>query len=408
MTLNDFWVWTYAALGSAAARRLIAHYGSPLTSCKAGRNEWVSSGIVSESDMEKAMRINPVYAQSITAECEKKNWSIILPGSEYYPELLAQIKDYPVILFVNGNAGILCSRLMIASVGTRNSSAQGEYLAYRMCRNLSAAGAVTVSGGALGIDSSSHSGALDAGAGTIAVLGCGLGSSYLKANENLRSRITENGALVTEYLPDEGAKRINFPRRNRIISGMCRGTVVTEASVNSGSLITARYAKKQGRDVFVFPGVSGLPGFDGSDLLLSEGASPVTSAYDVIKEYDPSLSADRDPYLCENILSGMPAAPERKTVKKSEETVNHAKISEEKKEEKKDEKKPERTKLPVPENLSVCAKKLYEYIALQPVQTDTAAIKAGLGGSELMCALTELELAGIIRQLPGNRCVAEQ
>lgn len=411
MTLNDFWIWVYGALGSSAARKLLSVYGNPLAACKAGRSEWVSSGIITEGEMEKAiLRMKPEQAQYTAALCEKKHWNIILPGGEYYPELLRQIKKYPVILFADGDKTVLTGKTMIASVGTRNSSARGEFLAYSLCKALARAGAVVVSGGAFGIDTVSHTGAIDGGGKTVAVLGCGFGCNYLSANEKLRKRIAENGALLTEYLPNEGATPYHFPERNRIISGMCSATVVTQAAEKSGSLITAGCAMEQGRTVFAFPVDSHIEGFSGNDILFKKGAHPIISAGDIFSENTPEGIDTASPEVHRNLLMAMNTEiteqkPDDAQVMSRKKTPAAAKAARETVEPTAAE-PCEPVKQPVPPELGELAKRLYEHIGTQAVIADDAAIKAGLNGGELMCALTELEVAGIVRQLPGNRCVA--
>lgn len=149
----------------------------------------------------------------------------------------------------------------------------------RLCR----AGTVIVSGGALGVDSAAHSGALRAGGTTIAVLGCGIGYPYLEGGRSMRDEISSHGALISEYPPGTPPSKTTFPCRNRLISGLCLGTVIVEAGENSGSLITARLAAEQGRDVFAIPGNVMSKNYTGTNRLLRDGAKPVYSALDVLE-----------------------------------------------------------------------------------------------------------------------------
>lgn len=173
----------------------------------------------------------------------------------------------------------------MAVVGTRSATPYGHKTAFRLSYRLAECGALIVSGGALGIDSEAHRGALQAGGRTIAVLGCSIDYPYLSANAELRKMISEHGALISEYPPGTPPSKVSFPIRNRLISGLALGTVVVEASIKSGSLITADHALNQGKDVFAVPGNIMSSAYAGSNRLLSDGAKPVFSAADILSEY---------------------------------------------------------------------------------------------------------------------------
>jgi DNA processing protein len=200
-----------------------------------------------------------------------------------YPILLLQIDTPPPLLYVHGNSDIL-DEPVLAMVGSRNPSATGSRTATDFARHLSAAGLVISSGLALGIDAASHQGALDAGAPTIAVMGTGLDRVYPARHRDLARQIAERGALVSEFPIGTPPRAENFPRRNRIISGLSLGTLVVEAATRSGSLITARYAGDQGREVFAIPGSIHNPLARGCHQLIRQGAKLVETAQDVIVE----------------------------------------------------------------------------------------------------------------------------
>lgn len=197
-----------------------------------------------------------------------------------YPALLRQIPDPPMLLYVLGELQ-LADQLLIAMVGTRRPSQYGRQVAHDLARDLAQAGAIIVSGLAVGIDGAAHQGALDGKGRTIAVLGCGLDVIYPRAHAKLRERIISNGALITEMPLGVHPQAWHFPVRNRIISGLSLATIVVEAPHNSGALITADWALEQGREVFVVPGPITNPRFKGNHQLLKEGAQLIECADDV-------------------------------------------------------------------------------------------------------------------------------
>ena len=200
-----------------------------------------------------------------------------------YPVLLSQLESPPPLLYIHGQTSIL-SEPLLAMVGSRNPSASGVRTATDFARHLSAAGLVISSGLALGIDAACHQGALDAGMPTVAVMGTGLDRVYPARHRDLARQIAEQGALVSEFPIGTAPRAENFPRRNRIISGMSLGTLVVEAAIRSGSLITARYAGDQGREVFAIPGSIHNPLARGCHHLIRQGAKLVETAQDVMDE----------------------------------------------------------------------------------------------------------------------------
>lgn len=204
-----------------------------------------------------------------------------------YPDLLREIQDPPPVLFIKGQWPLILdnSTLTIAMVGSRESSEYGTRAAEALAHGLAEKGAVVVSGMARGIDCAAHRGALDGGGKTIAVLGSGLLNVYPKSNLSIFERISTNGAILSEFPPNLKAKPFNFPRRNRIISGMSRGVVVVEAGMKSGSLITVDYALSQGRDVFAVPGNINSLSSKGSNFLIKQGAKIVLCPSDILEEY---------------------------------------------------------------------------------------------------------------------------
>lgn len=222
---------------------------------------------------------------------EKKNTRMVTFADPEYPALLREIHDSPLVLFVRGRLPV-DPRPHIAIVGARNGTQLGFDIARDFGRELAAAGFVVVSGLALGVDTFAHLGALEGGGRTIAVLGSGPDITYPAANRKIRERIlAENGALVSEYPPGTPARPWHFPVRNRVIAGMCVATVVVEASARSGSLITARLAAEQDREVFAIPGNIRSALAEGTLALIKDGAQLVTSPHDLIEYYARLLPA---------------------------------------------------------------------------------------------------------------------
>jgi DNA processing protein len=231
-----------------------------------------------------------------------------------YPQLLLQIPDSPPLLYTHGNVDILSS-LQISMVGSRNPTVSGRRTASEFAGCLALAGLTITSGLALGIDAASHSGALDAGKPTIAVMGTGLDRVYPASHRDLAHRIAELGALVSEYPIGTPPRPENFPRRNRIISGLSLGTLVVEAATRSGSLISARCAADQGREVFAIPGSIHNPLSRGCHALIRQGAKLVETAQDILDELGTlaaattvttrssvAMSAEQSPELADDYM----------------------------------------------------------------------------------------------------------
>ena len=236
--------------------------------------------------MLDAMESTPIEkADEIIAVCKQNGWDIITVDDENYPNKLKEIFDPPAVLYVDGKMPDVDKMLSIAVVGTRKPSNYAKSVARVISKGLARCNAVVISGGALGIDTSAHIGALECGGITVAVMGCGLGSNYLSSNKDLRRRITEKGAVISEFPPFTPASRFTFPMRNRIISGLADGVFVAEAGTKSGSLITATFAVSQNRDMFATAASIFDNRFNGTNKLISDGAVPVVDVESIISHY---------------------------------------------------------------------------------------------------------------------------
>lgn len=224
-------------------------------------------------------------ATRISEYCKQNRVRILFWQDEDYPSSLRPLRDPPVLLYCKGNLPDLSRKLCISVVGTRSMSEYGKRIAYKIGYELGAAGAVVVSGMALGNDGVAAAGTILAGGSTVAVLGSGIDVPYPREHDQLFSEITGRGAVLTEFAPGTPPEGRNFPIRNRIISGLSQGTVVVEGDVKSGAMITARTAIMQGRDIYAFPGNVGETNSAGTNSLISDGAAIALSARDILENY---------------------------------------------------------------------------------------------------------------------------
>lgn len=282
-----YWVWLQHALGAGSTKqnRILESYLSPAEFYSAGTQAWLLEGFFTSKEMDKLSSFSPYDAQALIEYSEKIGQQVVTPECGNYPKPLLQIHNPPCALYVKGALPDFSSVPAISIVGTRKATATGASAARSFAFELAGQGVVIVSGGALGIDTAAHKGALQAGGKTVCVLGCGIDFNYLMGNAPLRAAIANFGAVISEYPPGTQAINSNFPIRNRIISGLTLGTLVVEAAGKSGSLITADYALEQGRDVFAVPAGIYSPVSQGVNNLIKNGAKPVSSAREILEEY---------------------------------------------------------------------------------------------------------------------------
>ena len=224
-------------------------------------------------------------ARAIYDYCKRSGIDVIPFGDKRYPERLRLIEDPPVVLYCLGKLPDFNNKLCIGIVGTRKMTRYGRAAAYKFSYELSSLGACVVSGLALGVDAAAACGALEGGEPTAQILGCGVGIVYPKAHSHLREAVIKNGALISEYPPLEDPKKYYFPQRNRIISGLSQGVFVTECRKESGAMITADIAMSQGKELFALPGNVGEPTAEGPNELLRRGAYAALSTEDIINQY---------------------------------------------------------------------------------------------------------------------------
>ena len=337
-------------LGAAAIRGLLKQFGLPeniLTATRAQLERAAGPAAVALLHSEDTA---PAVERAVRW-AQEPGHAIVTLADATYPKLLLQIPDPPPLLYAVGRLDLL-ERPSLAIVGSRNATAQGARNAEQFAQAFSAAGLTIVSGLALGIDAAAHQGGLAAAGSTIAVLGTGVDVIYPRQNTALAHRIGESGLLVSEFPLGSAGAAHHFPRRNRLISALAQGCLVVEAALASGSLITARAAAEQGREVFAIPGSIHSPLSKGCHALIKQGAKLVESAEDVLAE----LTAFR-----RTAYASTGAPPE---VAESDPLLAH--------------------------------------LGFDPVDVDTLCARTGLAAEQVSAALLRLELAGRIAALPGG------
>ena len=284
-----YWIWLQQALkhGNNRIENVRTSYDDIKEFYSAGEMGWRLCGCFTNSQIYSMSSFTLEEAEIILKKSYNLGYDVISIEDERYPKLLQNIQNPPCVIYTCGDISCLKDSLTIAIVGTRKATENGLKIAYDISYGLAKSGAVVISGGALGVDSAAHKGAMDAGGKTVAVLGCGIDYPYLMIQKGLRNKISENGTLISEYPPGFEPTAYTFPIRNRIISGLSKGTLIIEAGEKSGSLITANLANDQNRDVFVTPIKNGYEEkFKGSLALIEDGATVVSCAEDILKEYN--------------------------------------------------------------------------------------------------------------------------
>jgi len=285
MLLHWIWFAEMPGITPLQKRKLLERFQDPEELYHASATalaKWELPEKIQKALLEKDLQ----EAQKILRACNKKNIGILPMTEAAYPARLRNTVDAPVLLYYKGVLPNWNEVPVIGVVGTRKATAYGLQVAYQLSSQIACCGGLVVSGGAEGADTEAMKGALDAGFPVVGVLGCGVDVDYPRSNRKFFAAVTENGCLVSEYAPGTGVKKWHFPARNRIISGMGNGVLVVEAPERSGALITARLALEQGRDVFAVPGNINTPNHAGSNALLQDGAIPVLSGWDVLREYE--------------------------------------------------------------------------------------------------------------------------
>ncbi len=360
-------------LGPAPARRLLAAFGSPQAvfaaqpdAVRAVLPRFAPDALQADTGWQPELERTWAWLQSAQAEAPR---AVLTLADAAYPAPLLEAVDPPLVLFAEGDLN-RWRRPAVAIVGSRNPTVQGAENAEAFARALSEAGVVVVSGLARGVDAAAHDGALQpiesgdapAAGGTIAVLGTGLNEVYPKGHKPLARRVARNGLMLSEFTLHTPPLPANFPRRNRIVAALSRGTLVVEAAVQSGSLITARLANEMGREVLAIPGSIHSPQSKGCHALIKQGAKLVETAQDVLEELRLGTAMASD-------------APAATAVSPDGEALSDAQAGGE--------------------------DPVLRAMGHDPVGQDALSARTGLGPAELGARLLELELMGQVARLPG-------
>ncbi len=349
-------------LGCGLVRRLVLHFGSPGAVLVAGREVAAVEGIgrrtarlfVDRAELDRA-RCRAMEVQERAAAAGVHLLPFIDPR---FPRCLGEIHDAPALLYLRGDLTVF-NKPAVAVIGSRAATAYGKRISRILARELARAGVVVVSGLAAGVDGNAHQGCLEGGAATIGVLGCGVDVIYPRSNARLYQEIGARGLLVSEYEPGTRPEGFRFPARNRIISGLSLGVVIVEAARRSGSLITARLALDQGREVFAVPGRIDSLKSEGPHRLIQQGAHLVHTVDDILQELELAVSLSRGSDVQGNG--------------------------------------------DLPRDLSVEERQVVDSLEVYPVDIDDLAAKTGLAAAVLHGLLLQLELKGLVRQLPGQQ-----
>ena len=427
-----YWIWLAEACGVASKSfgRLVTRYDDPFEVYRLEEEEVEHLEGVDRLLKERLGNKSLESAYSILRYCKQNKVDIVVYTDPRYPARLRSIEDPPVLLYCLGKFPDMNRRLCIATVGTRKMSEYGEDMAYRISYELASAGAVVVSGMALGIDGVCAAAALEADGTTVAVLGCGISVVYPKEHTRLMESIARHGAVITEYPPMERPNGRNFPRRNRIISGLCQGTLIVEGAPGSGALITASLAIAQGRELFALPGKVDENNSEGPNELIQSGAHMAMHAEDILNFYD-FLYHDVVDYKGLSRAKKQVHAPSR-TLKKygvaaralriapvatalAEEASAPVSPKRTQKPKKKTEEAPAesvKTQNPTPTSpdrsqeilvsLDDTTRKVLEAMPLDRSVSPDALVATGLDMGDVMTSLTMLELGGFVSSLPGG------
>ncbi len=342
-------------VGSANLFDIYSHFGSMEAAWIASALDWQEVKQLRNSTIsafkEKQKEID---LDELEKEFASKNIGVVTIADEEYPECLRNISDPPAILFFQGDFLNKDFNKTLAIVGSRRCTSSAVENTKAIIKGLKSAGAIIVSGGAYGVDTAAHTGALEAGLETIVVLGGGIENLYPNQNIPMFKKVLENnGVLLSEYYPETKPDVFRFPQRNRIISGLSKGTLVVEANIKSGALITAKLCLEQGKELMCMPGLLSNPNTQGTHKLLKEGAGLVTTSEDIINYLGWEAEETPQPLISQNDLTDEESA-------------------------------------------------IVEVVSYEPTNVEKIAKETKININDLMVMLTMLELKGIIKQLPGE------
>ena len=414
MLIHWIWLATRPHMNDRDKLAVLMHFGDPedvfFAEDEAYRAVEGMTQIIASALQDKDLH----EAGQILRTCMDKEIHICTFHDGAYPGKLKNIADPPMVLYYKGHIPDLDGSPVIAAIGTRKASVYGLNVAKRMGGQLARCGGIVVSGMATGIDAAATSGALTAGGKTVGVLGCGVDVVYPVSNRGLYADVERYGCLISEFPPGTPPHKWNFPKRNRIMSGLSNGVLVVEAPKISGALITARQAADQGRDVFVVPGNVDVPSCAGSNALLRDGATAVFSGWDVISEYlalyPDKIRSDKESVQPAGFTDDvMRITQEEKVAAKVAQKPHNVKKqdSSDKKQAKKpidkDNDRPYHDIRDTFASLSEEEKKIAEFLLDGEQLVDDVIANSGMPAGEVLSLLTLLEIQNVVVRKPGKR-----
>ncbi len=371
------------SIGTIHLNRLLEHFGSIQESWHASPADLLNIEGFSPNTIEKFIKERNLLTDldDLEEKIASKDIKIITLADDNYPYYLKQIYDPPIVLFVKGSLQNFNQEKSLAVVGSRKATHYIKEVLKQIISGLKGQDITIVSGMAVGVDTCAHQAALDNGINTIAVIGSGFDNIYPAQNKELYKKIiSSGGAVVSEYFPDKQASPMTFPRRNRIISGLSQGTLVGEAGLKSGALITAKLCLDQNRELMCIPGMVTNPNTEGTYKLIKEGAAVITRVEDVFNQLNWEIKnrhAELVSASCQFSTESLPAYAGQ-TLKQVQGDVTTVNSNEE---------------------------KIYKMLDFEPKSFDKILEETKINIDELMMTLTMLELTGAIKQLPGQQFV---
>ena len=434
-----YWVWLAEKCGVASKEfaRLIARFENPFEIFRLDAEELYAVDCIDDRLRDRLSQKSLEQAYSILKYCSKNGIDIITYGDKRYPLRLKTLEDPPVLLYCIGEFPKFDDRLCIGVVGTRKISAYGMQSTYKISYELASAAVCIVSGMALGVDAVAACAAIEAGGTTVAVLGCGVDVVYPKPHAKLKRAISKHGCVISEYPPAEAPYGSNFPKRNRIISGLCQGVLVIEGNKQSGAIITAEKAISQGREVFALPGKINESNSEGPNDLIQRGVNVALSSDDLIYHFDflyhnaidsvelyfARSRSEFDASVLEKYgvsaevhfgASEMPSVDTKRKAdrsnasavqKSSNTTTKNEDIAVTHKASVNDDSERARgadNSLAVLESLDSVTRKVFEAMPIDKAISPDEFVANGISIAEAVTSLTMLEIMGLVSSLPGG------
>lgn len=412
MLVHWIWLATRPGIHGRVKAALVERFRDPEAIFYADRDSFREVEDLTQEGCEALADKDLTQAEQILDACDREELRILTYQDAGYPKRLQNIPDPPLVLYYKGKLPDFEGHPLIGVVGTRDASLYGLGAAKRMGYQIARCGGIVVSGMAKGIDAMAMQGALTAGEPVVGVLGCGAEQIYPLSNRNLFADTQRYGCILSEFPPGTPPMKQNFPRRNRIISGLSCGVLVVEAPEKSGALITARQAADQGRDVFAVPGNIDVPSCVGSNRLLRDGATLVTSGWDIMCEYQDQFPGRVRAYTAPGTLAcygdEVPEFVETPPLQVAQmprtlEKKPKPKPKKDKKVIDKRENTPYIDLNDIKTRLSPEEAAIAQAIGAEERLVDDVIAQAGLPAGKVLATLTLMEVKGLVRRLPGRR-----